>query len=173
MRPMNPPMDPMSSPWAPWAPRGPWAQCNGPYETRQNCTETRSWKSLSFESILALVFHWFLFDFACQLGAMLATFSSKCGRLFPSAPRLLLGLCSFSFFWPSSLLAPFGLDLGGLGLGTGRCWPRFCKFLATVWAYDSSWKTCSFDPFCWRLVLDGLVGLREAQRFVLFLFSNT
>ena len=57
-----------------------------------------------------------------------------------------------------------GSILEGLGLDFGRFWARFCKFLATIWAYDSSWKTCSFDPFCWRLVLDGLVGLREAQR---------
>ena len=31
-------------------------------------------------------------------------------------------------------------------------------------SFGSSWKTWSFDPFCWRLVLDGLVGLREALR---------
>ena len=34
-------------------------------------------------------------------------------------------------------------------------------------SFGSSWKTCSFDPFCWRLVLDGLVGLRQAQRIYL------
>ena len=47
---------------------------------------------------------------------MLATFSSKCGQGVPGAPRLLLDLCSFLFFGrPDPLLAPFGLDFGGVG----------------------------------------------------------
>ena len=115
---------------------------------------------------------------------MLATFSSKCGQLFPGAPPSLLDLCSFSFFWPSwlplgAIWARFGRLWGSIleslwarfwkvfGLDFGKFLVLFWKLLATIWAYDSSWKTCSFNPFCWRLVLDGLVGLREAQRISL------
>ena len=90
-----------------------------------------------------------------------------------------------SFFGFLAVLSPswrhLGSIFGGLGLDFGRCWGLFWRFLVTVWAYDyswkiyssswqtytysfgSSWKTWSFDPFCWRLVLDELVGLREAQ----------
>ena len=97
------------------------------------------------------------------------------------------------FFCFLAVLAPSWRDLGsifgGLGLDFGRFWALFWKVLGSILeasgdnlglrllfenrrlllenlslSFGSSWKTCSFDPFCWRLVLDGLVGLREAQR---------
>ena len=78
----------------------------------------------------------------------------------------LIGSMFFFIFW--AVLTPSWRHLGsiweGLGLDFGRFWPLFWRLLATIWAYDYCWKTSSFDPFCWRLVLDGLVGLREAQR---------
>ena len=99
-------------------------------------------------------------------------------------PSFFLGLCSFSIFWPSwpplgAIWARFGKLWGSIldgfwvrfwkvfGLDFGKFSVLFWRLLATIWAYDSSWKTCSFNPFCWRLVLDGLVGLREAQRISL------
>ena len=81
-----------------------------------------------------------------------------------------------------SIFGRLGLDFGRFWLYFGRFWALFCRLLVTSLAYDYSWKiygsswktypfsvgsywkTCSFVLFCWRLVLDGLVGLREAQR---------
>ena len=88
----------------------------------------------TWEAISASIFYRFLLDLGSQLGAMLATFSSKCVQLFPSAPRLLLGLCSFSLFWASwpplgAIWAPFwegwGLILRGFELYFGSFWRQF------------------------------------------------
>ena len=87
------------------------------------------------------------------------------------------------FFVFLAVLAPSWRHLGSiweaLGLDFGWClgsilegfWPRFSEVLGFVLEASGDnlgirllWKTCAFDPFCWRLVLDGLVGLREAQR---------
>ena len=93
-------------------------------------------------------------------------FSSKRGEG-SSANPLLEVYVLFRFLGrPGPVLAPFGLDLGRsgarfwmvFGLDFRRCWALFWKFLMTGM---TEW---SFAPFCWRLVLDGLVGLREAQR---------
>ena len=113
--------------------------------------------------------HRFFIDFCSIWEANLAPcwphFPSKWGDPVASA-RFFVGSMFFFIFF--AVLAPSWRHLGsiweGLGLDFGRFWALFWKLLATIWAYDYSWKTCSFDPFCWRLVLDGLVGLREAQR---------
>ena len=68
-------------------------------------------------------------------------------------------------FWgpPGPLLAPFGLDFGGFGA-------RFWKFLVPIFSFLIN--VCEFKfsiklALCAIIVfldLDGLVGLREAQR---------
>ena len=138
----------------------------------------------------APLFSWVyaVFRFFGRPGPVLAPFGLDLGGSWGSIFRF--------FGRPGPVLAPFELDLGGsgarfwmvfgfdfgrcwalfwkvFGVDFGKCWGRFWKFLVTILAYDyswkiygSSWKTWSFDPFCWRLVLDGLVGLREALRII-------
>ena len=146
----------------------------------QNPSKNRSQNASIFRSILASVFYWFLLDFRSQLGAMLGTISLKMGGACGVLASSLLGLCSLSVFWPSwpplgAIWARFWEVLGsiweGFGLEFGSFWwhleNRRLLLENLSLSFGSSWKTCSFDPFCWRLVLDGLVGLREAQRIFL------
>ena len=60
--------------------------------------------------------------FGSQIGVMLATFSFKVGARCGVIPFFLLGLCSFSVFWPSwpPLGAIWARILDGLGLDFGR-----------------------------------------------------
>ena len=112
----------------------------------QNPSKIRSQDASIFRSIFASIFYRFLLDFTSQLGTMLATFSLKMVVRCGIRPSFFLGLFSFSVFWPSrrpsrekcrarcSILEGFGLDFG-------RFWALFWKLLATIWAYDYSWKT--------------------------------
>ena len=89
---------------------------------------------------------------------MLATFSLKMGVRCGKLPSSLLGLCSFSVFWPSwpplgAIWARFwggwGSILGGFGLYFGRFWALFWRLLVTIWAYDYSSKIdgCSWKTY--------------------------
>ena len=111
----------------------------------QNPPKNRSQDASIFLSILASIFYRFLIDLGGQLGAMLATFSSKMGGRGETPPHFLLGLCYFSIFWSSwtplvpisarfwrvwaSILEVFGLHFGGF-------WSRF-----------GSHVPCNFNTF--------------------------
>ena len=123
-------------------------------------------KGINFWSILASIFSRFLLDLGGQLGAMLATFSSKMGGPCGTPPPFLLGLCYFSIFWSSwpplgpiwarfwkvwaSILEVFGVHFGGF-------WSRFGCHVACNF---DTFLSCSFLKL--PLVWGGLVGLREA-----------
>ena len=69
--------------------------------------------------MFASIFYRFLLDLGSQLGAMLATFSLKMGGAYGVLPSFLLGLCSFSVFWPS--WPPLG-----------AIWARFGRVRASI-----------------------------------------
>ena len=117
--------------------------------------------------MFASIFLRFCFDFGGQLGAMLATFSLKIRQRYSREGWFMLGLSSFSVFgasWP---------PLGAL-------WARFGRVRASILEVFGAHFLNNFQAFCTHffsnlspmlkhflhknLVLDGLVGLREAQR---------
>ena len=100
---------------------------------------------------------------------MLATFSLKMGRRCGVLPSFMLGLCYFSIFWPS--WPPPGAIWA-------RCWKVFSsnlKVLISFWLEFEGFLTgFGLDFECFPtgfggivfLVLDGLVGSREALRIL-------
>ena len=72
-----------------------------PPKIHEKPPKNRSQEASFFRSIFASIFYRCLFDFGSQLGAMLATFSSKMGWLIRGVPPSLLDICSFSVFWAS------------------------------------------------------------------------
>ena len=139
-----------------------------PFKIHQNPSKNRSQDASNFWSIFASIFSPFWLHLGTQVGAMLATFSSKMGRRGGAPPPFLLGLCYFSIFWSSwpplgpiwarfwrvwaSILEVFGVHFGGF-------WSRFGCHVACNFG---TFLSCSFLKL--PLVRGGLVGLREAQR---------
>ena len=72
------------------------------------------------------MFYRFLLVFGGQLGAMLATFSTKMGQPCGDPPPFCWVYVIFRFFGrPGPLLAPFWLDFGGFGA-------PFWRFLGSI-----------------------------------------
>ena len=121
----------------------------------------------------------FLFPFGLQLGtqvgAMLATFSHKMVRPNLVPPSFLLRWLFFQIFSRGTLGTPSdrgpksdGVPL--LGLVFGPMWARFSKVLWSIlqvlrlFFWLPSWRCLAALFNVSLLAVDGLVGLREAQR---------
>ena len=139
-----------------------------PPKIHQNRIKNRSQDASNFGSIFASIFSPFWLHLGTQVGAMLATFSSKMGGPCATPPPFLLGLCYFSIFWSSwpplcpiwarfwkvwaSILEVFGLHYGGF-------WSRFASHVACNFG---TFLSCCFFKLPMVLCGVGLVGLREA-----------
>ena len=100
---------------------------------------------------------------------MLTTFSLKTGGLNLKLPSFLLGLCYFSIFgppWPppGPILPRFWKVRGSILEVFGA---HFLLNFHVLGTHVFNNVTSMFKPFL--LVLDGLVGLREAQRIIIFI----
>ena len=97
-----------------------------------------------------------MFDLGSQLGAMLATFSLKVGGRCGMLPSFLLGLCSFSVFWPS------WLPLGTIWARFGKVWGSILEgFWACFWKVLGSILEVFGDNLGLRLLLENLRLLLE------------
>ena len=145
-----------------------------PPKIHQNHIKNRFQKASIFCTIFASIFSPFWLHLGTQVGAMLATFSSKMGGRAP--PPFLLGLCNFLIFWSSwpplgpiwarfwkvwaSILEVFGVHFGGFR----------SRFGSHVACNFGTFLSYSFLKLPLLLCGAGLVGFREAQRIPLFNF---
>ena len=114
-----------------------------PPKIHQNPFKNRFQEASICSLILASIFVRFGLHLGAQVGAMLASFSSKMGRPCGTPPPFLLGLSYFPIFLRfHPLLAPFGLDFGRFG-------PRFWRsggFMLGGFGYD-------LGPMCSAILL--------------------
>ena len=124
-----------------------------PPKIHPNLFKNRSWKASIFRSLCASIFYRFWLDFGSQLGAMLATFSSKmvrpCGTLPPfffDSPSILeanLEPCWPHFLpkWGKSVVLP-PFFVGSMLLFD------FWAVLAASWPHFGSILEANLEP-CW------------------------
>ena len=89
---------------------------------------------------------------------MLVTFSAKMGRLCGVPPCFLLRCFFLSFFFEFLAPRPMGYPIFGPQVRWGT------PFLVDFWTQFGANLAPSWATLVQELVLDGLVGLREAQR---------
>ena len=107
-----------------------WCQLGSilPSKILQNPTKNRSQDASNFWSIFASIFNWFLIDLGCQLGAMLATFSSKMGGPCGTPPCFLLRCFLYSTFLIFLHQRPMGYPILGPQVRWGT------PFLVDFWS---------------------------------------
>ena len=116
-----------------------------PPQIHQNPFKNRFQEASIFSLILALIFVRFGLHLGAQVGAMLASFSSKMGRPCGTPPPLLLGLSYFP------IVSPFSPPLGPIWARFGRVWTSILEvwglYVGGFWLRFGSHVLCDIGTF--------------------------